>query len=288
MKSKSIYISVFMCMAIMLMATDLLAQKKDRTRVRAYYEKLANDNLQIRVILTSGSGKNMVGIPGADIELANVAGEEEQPLAVIQTNQDGEGILQIEYGFALDRDEEGYAIVNASFAGNDSLRSSSRKVKFKDLKLELAFNEEDSIKILKVFAFEDSSGVKLPIEELGVNIGVQRLLSVLTLESVETDEEGIAEYEFPLDVPGDEVGSLDIVVSIIEDRNYGTMTRESEINWGTIVDYTSPGNGRSLFGDEAPLWMIIAIFIVLGGAWFHFIWAIMKVWSIKKLGESSD
>lgn len=269
------------------MATDLVAQKKARTRVRAYYEKLVNNNLQIKVILTSGSGKNMQGIAGADIEILNTTGEEDNSLAIIQTNSEGEGFLQIEEGYPLEKDEEGYAQLRANFAGNDTLRSAGRNLKFRDLQLDIQFEIEDSVKYVRIMAYQDSAGVKLPVEELDVEIGVQRLLSVLPLEKVETNRRGTAEYEFPDDLPGDGEGNLKIIARVFEDRDYGTVNKEQNVKWGTIVDYSNADNGRSLYGDEAPRWMIIAVFIVLGGAWFHFIWAIIKVWQIKKLGSEA-
>jgi hypothetical protein len=287
LKLNQICLSVFLSTIMLLMATDLVAQKKARTRVRAYYEKLVNDNKQIKVILTSGSGKNMQGIAGADIEIFNTVGDEDKSLAIVQTNSDGEGFLQIEGGYPLDKDEDGFARLSAKFFGNDTLRSANRNLKFKDLQLELQLAIEDSVKFVRVLASEDSAGVRLPVEEIDIEIGVQRLLSVLPLEKVETNKKGLAEYEFPNDLPGDNEGSLKIIVRVFEDRNYGTVNKEENIKWGTIVDYSIAGNGRSLYGDEAPRWMIIAVFIVLGGAWFHFIWAILKVWKIKKLGREA-
>ena len=72
---------------------------------------------------------------------------------------------------------------------------------------------------------------------------------------------------------------------MFEHDDFGTVHGQSEINWGTIVDYSIKGNGRSLFGDEAPLWMIIGVVIVLGGAWYHFFLAVSKVLKMRKLGQ---
>ena len=274
-------------LVMLLFASTVEAQKKGRTRVRAYYEKLATNEKEIRVILTSGSGKNMKGIAGADIELVNVGLEEEKPLATIQTDTTGTGILRIQDGFPFDLNEDGNIELLASFSGNDSLRSSKRKIEFRDLDLSVSFEVIDSVRIVKVTAVQDSADVKTPLEDISVQIGVQRMHSVLFLETVETDDDGIGEYEFPADVPGDDTGNLKFVVKVFEDNDYGTVTIKAEEKWGTIVDYSYTGEGRSLFGNEAPLWMIIGVVVVLIGAWFHFVWAIIKVWQIKKLGREA-
>ena len=267
---------------------DVYAQKKESTRVRAYYDKLPNNNKQVKVILTTGRGKNMVGVANVDIKMTSLAGEEKLNLPTIQTNIDGEAFLQIEDGYPLPRNEEGYAIITAAFSGNDSLKASKRKIEFLDLSLEPEFNIVDSVKVITVTAIFDSLGVKIPVEELDIEIGVKRMHSVLYLAEVETDEDGIAEFEFPDDIPGDQDGKLTLVFRVLEDDDYGTVQARHEINWGTIVDYSNAGNGRSLFGDEAPLWMIIAVLVVLVAAWYHFIWAIVKVYKIKKLGDTES
>jgi 5-hydroxyisourate hydrolase-like protein (transthyretin family) len=269
------------------MSFNAYAQKKEGTRVRAYYDKLPNNNKQIKVSLTTGRGKNMVGVVNADIKLTSLAGEEKLQLATIQTNVDGEAFLQIEEGYPLPKDEEGYAIITAAFAGNDSLKAAKKKLEFLDLLLTAEFNIEDSVKVITLSAVVDSLGTKIPVEELDVEIGVKRMHSTLFLDEVETDEEGKAEFEFPDDIPGDQDGNITIVFRVLEDDDYGTVQARSIINWGTIVDYTSKDHLRSLFGDEAPLWMIIAVLVVLVAAWYHFIWAIIKVYKIKKLGEAS-
>jgi hypothetical protein len=73
------------------------------------------------------------------------------------------------------------------------------------------------------------------------------------------------------------------VVFVEDHDDYGTITKSATINWGTLVDYSDHVIGRSLFGDEAPLWMIISVFIILTGAWLNFIRAIIRIVRIKKL-----
>lgn len=277
--------SLFALLISLLIISPAVAQKKDRTRVRAYYEKLATNNKEIKVILTTGSGKNMKGVANTDIIITSLGGEEEKELAIIQTDTAGVAYLQIQDGYQFDLDEDGYAVLNAEFGGNDSLRSSKRKIEFFDLDLGITFEEVDSIRIVKVTAMHDSLGVKSAVEEISVQIGVQRMHSVLFLETVETDEDGVGEYEFPADIPGDDTGNLKFVIKVFEDDDYGTVTTKAENKWGTIVDYSLASTDRSLFGNEAPMWMIISVFVVLAGAWFHFILAIFKVLKIRKLAS---
>ena len=139
---------------------------------------------------------------------------------------------------------------------------------------------------LVLYAYQlDSAGGEVPVKELDAKVGVKRLHSTLYLGELSTEDNGKAEFEFPNDVPGDSIGKLVVQALVFEHDDFGTVHGQSEINWGTIVDYSIKGNGRSLFGDEAPLWMIIGVVIVLGGAWYHFFLAVSKVLKMRKLGQ---
>ena len=273
---------IIFCAAALDVKSNVNAQEKQASKLRIYYEKLPDNDLKISVILIKGKGKDMVGIENAEIFLTALGEEEELPLTSIFTDVNGEADLYIESGFVFPKNEKGFAVVNALYNGNDSLESSDKKVKFKDLNVDVSFDIVDSVKHITVFAYEvDSVGEKTPVEEIGFKIGVERLHSTLYLEEVETDDEGIAYMEFPNDIPGDSLGNITVIV-FAEEKKYGTVTKAIVSDWGTIVDFSITSNGRSLFGDEAPLWMTISIFVILIGAWFHFIFAGFKVYKMSK------
>lgn len=269
-------------------STLVNAQNKTRTRLKMSYEKLANDDKQITLTLIQGKGKSMSGVENAELVLSNEAGDEPIEITSVFTNENGEATLQIEAGYSFPIDEEGYSIVSATYIGNDSLRSAENSIKFMDLIVNLSFDEIDSIKTIIVSSFAlDSTGTKVPIEDLKFDIGVERLYSTLNLEKVETDRRGLAVMEFPDDVPGDSTGALHIIVKLNENDDYGTVIREADINWGTIVEYNKEMTNRSLFGVNAPLWMIISVAVILTGAWLHFLLAIFKVYKLAKLGAKT-
>ena len=288
MKSKySINIVLLLVFLLTLvMAGEAIAQKKTRTRLKVYYEKLSNNDKQISLELIQGSGKRMASVPNAEIRLTTYNLEDEIDIAAIFTDVDGKGILIIEANYKFPLDAQGYAIINAAYGGNDSLRAASKEINFIDLNLDISFEVIDSVNNIIVAAFElDSLGEKKPVEGIDLNIGVQRLYSILYLEKVETEGDGRGMMEFPNDLPGDSVGNINVIVKIVDNDNYGSITKSAKIDWGTKVDYSIPKNGRSLFGDQAPMWMIIAVFVILAGAWFHFILAITKVLKMRRLDE---
>jgi hypothetical protein len=270
-------------------AGEAIAQKKTRTRLKVYYEKLSNNDKKISIELVKGSGKNMAGVPNAELCLTTYNEELEIVLESINTDVNGKAALIIEEGYKFPLNAEGYAVIYVCFEGNDSLRAVNKKVLFLDLNVDISFKVIDSVNHIVVYGYElDSLGEKTPIEGIDLNIGIERLYSILYLEKLKTDEDGTGTLEFPNDIPGDSTGNLNVVVKINDHDDYGSLTKSANVKWGTIVEYNNTTFGRSLFGEEAPMWMIIAVFIILAGAWFHFIFAITKVLKMRKLGEEPN
>ncbi|MCP4457498.1 MAG: hypothetical protein GY816_05645 [Cytophagales bacterium] len=261
-------------------------QSQTRTRLKVYYEKLPNSDKKISIILTEGKGKKTKGVGNALISISTVALDSTIELATITTDTIGEAFLFVEANYSFPKNEDGYSELNLNYSGNDSLKSAKKSIEFLDLNLDLFFDIVDSVKYLEVSAFEfDSTGAQMPIEEVGIKMGVKRLYSTLYLEEVDSDKDGVASMEFPNDIPGDSVGMITVIARVEDHDDYGTVTKTKTIDWGTAVDYSMESNGRSLFGDSAPLWMIISVAVILIGAWFHFLLAVYKVYKMSRLAK---
>ena len=258
-------------------------QAKERTRLRMYYSKLPSGNKQVSVILTSGRGKNTANVADAVISLSVEQEDTTLFLTDIITKADGTAELQIESGYQFPTNEEGFTSLLAEYAGNDSLGAASADMEIKDIILTMSMDIEDSVKFLTVKAEElDSSGSRIPVEGLDIKIGVERLYSTLDIDDIETDDEGLGILEFPNDLPGDSVGTLIITARIDDHDDYGTLTTKGVIDWGIPVSYELSALPRQLYSDEAPLWMILGVVIILAGAWYHFFLSIYKLFKLKK------
>lgn len=276
---------LFLILSSLLLVGNSMAQT--RTRIKAYYSKDNENNKVISVALIKGSGKTMGPVAGADIDVLALSGEEEGLLATITTDNEGMSDLYIQDGFLLPVDEKGYSQILCRFVGNDTLKASKKKIKFVDLNLELHPTEDDSLRFINVIASHTTNDTTAFVEDVDIILGVERLYSTLTLEKGSTDEDGRVQFLFPKDIPGDSIGAVTITVKVNEDRKYGTITKQTKLDWGTPVT-THETNDRSLFGEQAPMWMIIAVFVILAGAWFNFLLAIYKVSRIKGLDPNLD
>lgn len=262
--------------------------KKERVRMKMYYYKQATGDRMLSIALTSGSGKKMHGVREAEVILTSVLNDSTLTLATVKADTSGVISLYFASDYVFPMNEEGKTFLEATYEGNEVYRSASNDLEIMDLNLDISFEIEDSVKYLSVLATTlDAEGNKIPIEELEINIGVQRLYSVLPIGDVETDEEGSGVLEFPDDLPGDADGNIMIVAKVDESDDFGTVERTASQKWGTAVSYELKPLPRQLFSDEAPLWMIASVFIILLGAWYHFFLSISKLIKLKKAGDAS-
>lgn len=265
-----------------------VSAKQERVRMKMYYFKTASGDRRIDIALTAGSGKSMHGVSEGEVTLMAVVGDSTLNLATVTTDTLGEVSLYLAEDYVLPMDEEGKVVLEAEYEGNDNYRSASNDIEVMDLNLKVLFEIEDSVKYLRLEATRpDVEGNMVPVEELGVMIGVQRLYSVLPLDDIETDEDGFAELEFPNDIPGDANGKITVVARIDDSDPFGTVEVKATAGWGTAVSYELQPLPRQLFTDEAPLWMIASVFIILLGAWYHFFLSISKLIKLRKAGHDS-
>ena len=261
---------------------------KERVRMKMYYFKTASGDRRIDIGLTAGSGKDMHGVSEGEVVLNAVLNDSTFTLATLTTDTLGEVSLYFAEDYVFPLNEEGKFVLEAVYDGNDVYRSASNDLEIMDLNLNISFEIEDSVKYLRVVATRpDIDGSMVPVEELEILIGVQRLYSVLPIDDMETDEDGMAEMEFPDDIPGNAEGIIEIVTRIDDSDDFGTVAVKSSTDWGVPVSYEVQPLPRQLFTDEAPIWMIASVFVMLLGAWYHFFLSVSKLVKLKKAeGES--
>ncbi len=278
-------------LALIFFAGQLLAQdneSKERTRLTLKYEKLNNNDKKLTVGLIAGRGKNMVQIEGAKVQLTVSANDSTIDLAELTTDENGAAELLIKSGYKLITDKDGFSTLNAAYAGNDKYRKSGSEITVKDLLLDMTTGLVDSVKTVNVEAYElNSAGEKIPVEGLDINVGVQRLYSILQIGQIKTDPEGKGSIEFPDGLPGDSTGTLNLVARVDDNESYGTVNTRKAMLWGTPVSFVLKPLPRQLWSNEAPLWMIISVFIVLSAARFHFVMAVIRIVRVKKAAGST-
>jgi len=275
---------LFFCFLTGFNSQEAIGQ--ERSRIRMNFVKRSSGDKMITVTLYAGRGRDMIFLQDQLISLTASNNDTTVELAELSTNAEGMAQLMIEEGYRFPLDEEGFTMIEATFDGNDEYTGSSNDIEVKDLDFDIQFSIEDSIKTVSVTAYElDSAGNEIPVDGLFLYVGIQRLYSILPIGEIMSSEDGVYTVEFPDDIPGDPSGSFTVVARIEDNDYYGSVERRADVEWGIPVSFEIEPPARRLWTDEAPLWMITSVFVVLVGAWYHFFLSIYKLNKIRKVAK---
>lgn len=148
--------------------------------------------------------------------------------------------------------------------------------------IKLSFDQNDSMRICKGTVTTDNT----PVVGTEVHFYVQRMYSLLPIgKAIETDENGDAIAEFPLDLPGDKNGNIIVVAKIEDDETYGNVENQTEVKWGVLVNEENDvWSSRSLSAsrDKAPMVLILVSNTIIGAIWITIFYVIYQIVRIRK------
>lgn len=230
--------------------------------------------------------KDRIPVADAQIKFYHSAPDTLLLLGEVKTDQSGIAKYTVPASQELTQDEEGFYNFIAKFDATESLKRQKKSVQVKDLFINMDLAEVDSVKIVTIDAFTtDSLGEKLPIEELDIVISIGGMLSRMPLDEV-TIEEGTYEFEMPNDIPGDVNGNFQLFAFVDDHDEFGTVLSMADSDWGVFDDIVEPEKNK-LWTDAAPIWMYVVLTILLVGAWANYVYAVIKLWRIKKIGANT-
>lgn len=155
----------------------------------------------------------------------------------------------------------------------------------KQAELKLDFTKEDSLNVCNVNVVSEGK----PAAEVTVKLFVKRLFGLLPVGQVATDESGVARFEIPADIPGNEKGVYTVIAKIEDDENYENVEAEGDINWGvTRVEDPSKKMERSLAAsrDRAPVYFIVASNVIIISIWGTIFYCILQVFKIRRMSSA--
>jgi hypothetical protein len=166
------------------------------------------------------------------------------------------------------------------FVFNVNAQDESAENSFKEVVLNMALTEADSIKTVTVTAHTFDNGQEVPVSGETVSVFVPRMFSNFIIGELSLDEAGTASIEFPSDLPGGKDGNLTIVAAFIDNSTYGNVEKREVKHWGIPTDYL-PASHRALWTQRAPSWMIYTLSVLLAGVWGHYMFAVISLIRIK-------
>jgi hypothetical protein len=279
---KNISFTILLISSFLTVTSDLYSQ--DKTLISPYvqlqYFKNTDDQRVLKTTLTYSQNRMELPLSGMQINFYSV-GNKEEVLGTVVTDNKGVAILELNNESKIATDNAGVWAFSSGFKGNDTIEAGSSEISVKDVKLEVSYNQTDSIRTITAKAYTISNGKQLPVSGEPVLVYTPRMFSLLPLGEISLDANGTGSLEFPADLPGDKEGKIKIITRFEENANFGNVEKQMELKWGVPTDYSVPSTHRALWTKTAPRWMIYTLSILLTGVWGHYLFAIISLIRIR-------
>ena len=135
--------------------------------------------------------------------------------------------------------------------------SKNDPTKSKLVKINASFDAKSNTIRVDVKANEPKGIVALKDAE--IVLFVKRYFGRLQIDkSLRTNNEGIATFNFPTDLPGDKIGNVVLIVKV-NDEVYGEIESQSSLKIGIPTDKPSLTEKRTIWNvmAKAPIWLLI-------------------------------
>ena len=267
---------------LILFSVPALSQEKTMISpsVQLLYFKNTEDQRILQTALTYSKNRMELPIAGMEISFYK-GGASKEIIATVVTDNKGIARLELNNDLKLPVDRAGMWAFSSEYKGNDTIEACTSELTVKDVRLEMALTEADSIKTISLNAFIKENGKDKPVSGEVVKIYVPRMFSLLPIGEVTLDEKGAGSLEFPSDLPGNKEGNLTVIAKFEENQTFGNVEKQSEIKWGIPTEYSGPVSHRALWTKTPPRWMIITLSILLAGVWGHYLFAIISLIRIR-------
>ena len=153
------------------------------------------------------------------------------------------------------------------------------------VKLNILYNSKTHIVSVQAKANEPSGVVLLKNSE--VSLYVKRYFGQLQIEkTIKTDNNGVAEFNFPTDMPGDKYGDLNLIVKLNDD-NYGEKEIQNNYKIGVPTDKPSLTEKRAIWNvmAKAPIWLLLTYSFCLMIVLCVFMYIFYSLYKLRKLGD---
>lgn len=105
-----------------------------------------------------------------------------------------------------------------------------------------------------------------PVEGSRVAFEVPRAFGLLVLGEEETLDDGTAAVPFPVSLPGDASGRLEVIARVVAPEAYADLSTRTTFDGQRVREERNPFP-RELWSPRAPFGLVAAIFACVGGVW---------------------
>ena len=203
------------------------------------------------------------------------------------TNEKGEATLLIPPAAKSERiksPKQNFEVVSKASNLYDETKANTPISKAK-LKIETSDDKKITITVL-----EQKDTAWTVVKGVDLKVAIKRLdgdLNVSETQTYTTDSTGTIAADFKRDsLPGDAQGNLTLIAKVEDNDNYGNLTVEKTVPWGSKFEYLSKYDRRTLFArrGHSPIWLEILAYSIIVAVWIILIYLIGQLRKIKRLG----
>ena len=140
--------------------------------------------------------------------------------------------------------------------------------------------------MIRVFAKADEQTGTVILKDDEVELFANRYFGRLRIDkSLRTNNEGIAFFKFPTDLPGDKAGIIHLIAKI-SDENYGEVEYKNQLKIGIPTDKPGLTEKRAIWNVlvKAPIWLIITYTSCVLFFGLFLLYILYSLWKLKKAG----
>jgi len=274
MKIIAYYTRILLGMALVSMASQTAwAQDKMEPSIELTYFKNA-DQVKVANVSVSAMDSNGKLISANNAHVSFYLVSDTSLLLVKEVFTNSQGKASVDLPEELPLDDERYFGIVAQITDDEKFADAEEEIWYMEASLALKLQTEDSTKTAIAKLTEmDGEGQEIPLADIDVNFYVKRLFGVMPAAeeyTVTTDEEGVATFQYPNDIPGDFEGNITVMARIDDNEDYGNIASQASEKWGVVLAPEKNPFPRALWAPDAPPAMIITLSLIFGGIWFTF------------------
>ncbi|WP_394772577.1 hypothetical protein [Mucilaginibacter sp.] len=241
---------------------------KVKTKVKGKFRNV--EDVGLKLFLNKDSSGTMIGKVVTD--------ENGEAVIIIPASLEKEWKTSVKHAFL------------ASFDGSKKYDAAKADLTISKAKILIDAGSDKTV-TASIFEMKDTTWT--PVKGVDVVLAVKRRFGDLPINekpTFTTDSTGKASGDFKRDtIPGDAKGNITLVAKIVDNDQYGNLSIEKAVPWGTKFTYVSTFNKRTLFAtnDKAPVWLILIATSIVVVVWGILIMLVFNLVRIKKLGREA-
>lgn len=157
--------------------------------------------------------------------------------------------------------------------------------KWDEIEIKLSvYGERGDIKA-DVTGFEESG--TSPVPGVEIQLFSKRTFGNLLLEEGLTNDQGVALFNAPKDLPGNSEGQINLLARLTDEERYGTVVQDTILAVGLPLSPVSLVEERAMWNvfKKAPVWLLLAYFIGVLIVWGLIFFVMVELRSIFKIGQ---